>query len=126
MKKLITITVIIIVAACFLVAGSTRAEAMHNEREAALTAGMFLLGIPFMHAIAQEAIHHEHAYRHDDTPRYIERTKVVYVEPRYERMHRYRHHNRNCRHGWDSHEDRRGHDDSRRDSGRHNDSDRRR
>lgn len=121
MKKVITIMVIIMAAAGFLAAGSTRAEAMHNEPEAALAAGMFFLGIPVLHAIAQEAIHHEHAY----PPRYIERTKVVYVEPRRERIHRHRHHDRDCRHGWDRHEGGRGRGDSRRDSGRHDD-DRRR
>lgn len=126
MKKLITIMVIIMAAAGFLAAGSTRAEAMHREPEAALAAGMFFLGIPVLNAIAQEAIHHEQAYGHAYPPRYIERTKVVYVDPRRERMHRHRHHDRDCRHGWDRHEDGRGREDSRRDYGRHNDNDRHR
>ncbi len=111
-------------AAGFLVAGSTRAEAMHNESEAAIAAG-FLFGIPVIHAIAREAVLHEQAYGHAYPPRYIERTKVVYAEPRHKRMQRNRHrdHDRDCRHGWDRHDDRRGREDSRRDSHRHNDRD---
>ncbi|RJR20042.1 MAG: hypothetical protein C4581_04035 [Nitrospiraceae bacterium] len=126
MKKLITITVIIMVAAAFLVIGNTGAEAMNRESAVALTAGMVLMGIPVMHAIAHEAAHHARAYDYAFPPRYIERTKVVYVQPKHKRMHRHRDHDRDCRHGWDRHNDGRGHRDSHRDSRRHHNDDRRR
>lgn len=122
MKKLITIMVAIIVAAAFLAAGSTRAEAMHNESAVALTAGMVLLGIPVLHAIAHEAAHHDRAYGYVAPPRYIERTKVVYVAPKHKRIHRHRDHDR----GWDRHYDGRGQRDSHRDARSHHDDGRRR
>jgi hypothetical protein len=125
MKKFTSIIIIIIVAVGFLVAGSSRAEAMHNESAVALTAGMFLLGIPVIHAIAQEAIHHERAYIHAYPPRYIERTKIIYVGPVHKSIHRHGHrkHDRYCRHGWDRHKDGRGHEDSDGDSRGHHDDD---
>lgn len=120
MKKVITIILIVIVSAGFLVAGSTRAEAMDNEAAAVLTAGMFLMGIPIMHAIVRDAVHHGHAY---SPPRYIERTKIVYAEPRHYRKHRHGHrdHDRDCRHEGDRHKHRRGHKDAHRDSHRDHD-----
>jgi len=126
MKKFITTMVIIMIASGFLALGNTRAEAMHNESAVALTAGMFILGIPVIHAMAWEAAHHEHAYGHACPPRYIERTKVVYVEPRHKKMHRHRDHDRDSRHGWDRDNDGRRKGDSRKDSDRHNDYGRRR
>ncbi|MEW6600094.1 MAG: hypothetical protein AB1499_03910 [Nitrospirota bacterium] len=122
MKKSITIIVIIIAAAAFLAAGSTRAEAVDKEAAVALTAGMFLLGIPVMHAIAHEAAIHDRACYHPAPARYIERTKVVYAAPRHERDHRHRDH------GWERDRDRYRHmryEDSHRDSRRHDNNGRR-
>ena len=118
MKKLISIVVILMVAVAFLVVGNTKAEAMNNESAAVLTAGMVLLGIPVMHAIAMEAAHHDRAYGHAYAPpRYIERTKIVYVDPRHKRMQRHRMKEQwGTRHGWDRHQYGPGHKDSRRDS----------
>lgn len=118
MKKFMTIVVVIILTAAFLAAGSSRAEAMDRESAVALTAGMVLLGIPVMHAIAHEAAHHDQAYGHAYPPRIVERTKIVYVEPRHKKIHRHRHHYRDWDRRWDRDRDRRSRGDSDRDEHR--------
>jgi len=116
MKKIITITLIVLLAATFLIAGNERAEAMNNESAALLTAGLVLFGQPVVKAVAREIMYpggyYEPAYpahyrdRHEHT-RYIERTKVIYVEPRHQRLHRHRdwayergHRDEWCRHDY--------------------------
>lgn len=122
MKKSLTITFIFILAISFMAAGSTRAEAMNNESAALLTAGIVLLGIPVMQAMARDRGHHEQTYVYaTPPPRHVERTTVIYVQPQDERRHKhwrksykrgYRDDNRRheyYRGGHDAHEDSRGH-----------------
>lgn len=99
MKKFLTMTLIFILAISFLVVGNTRADAMNNESAALLTAGIVLLGIPVMSAIARETAYpgpaYAPAYRAQyreayPPPRYIEKTKIIYVQPKHKRHHRHR------------------------------------
>lgn len=103
MKRMITITIIFLVAVSFLLAGSNRAEAMHNDG-AKVTAGLTIVfGQPFVNAVARNVVyagpayapaHHVH-YRHAyPSTRHIERTKIIYGKPRHF-IHRHR--------GWDDH-----------------------
>lgn len=85
MKKLMSITVIMMLTVSFLVAGKRDADAMNNESAALLTAGIVLFSIPVMHAIAHSGTHHEPAYSYASPPRYIEKTKIIYVQPKYKR-----------------------------------------
>jgi hypothetical protein len=85
MKKLISITLIMMLTIAFLTIGSTRADAMDNESAALLTAGIVLLSLPVIYAIANSGPYHEPAYYHAGPPRYIERTRVIHAQPRYEK-----------------------------------------
>ncbi len=101
----------------FLVIGNTRASAMNNESAALLTAGIVLLGIPVMHAIAHGGGYPESAYSYAGPPRYIEKTKVIYVQPRHKkhRKHWKRSYERGYRREWKRQEYRRGMRDAHRD-----------
>lgn len=90
MKKLMSIIVIMMLTVSFLLVGNTKADAMNNESAALLTAGIVLLGVPVMHAIAHGGASPEPVYVHAGPPRYIEKTKVVYVQPKYKKHRRYR------------------------------------
>lgn len=79
MKKLLSITLIMMVTVSFLVVGSTNADAMNNESAALLTAGIILLSIPVMNAVVHGGTYPEPVYSHAGPPRYIEKTHVVYV-----------------------------------------------
>jgi hypothetical protein len=96
MKKTATIMFVFILAAGFLVAGGTRAEAMDHDPSAVLAGAAIILGIPVLHAIAHEAMYPGYAYvpasheyrRHVyAAPVYIERTKIVYAQPMHRRPH---------------------------------------
>lgn len=118
MKKFITITVIFMLAVSFLLAGNTKAEAMNNESAALLTAGIVLLGVPVMRAIAREVTYPQPAYVYAaPPPRYIERTKIIYVQPRHKKHHRHwpRGYARGYRDEWNFLEYRRGRHDARED-----------
>ncbi len=114
MKKLISITVIMILTVSFLVVGNTDADAMNNESAALLTAGIVLLGIPVMNAIAHGNTYPEPAYSYASPPRYIEKTKIIYVQPQY-RKHRGRSYERGYRKEWKRIQYRRGMRDARHD-----------
>ena len=88
MKKLISITVVLMLTVSFLVVGSTNADAMNNESAALLTAGIVLLGMPVMNAIAHGGTYPEPAYSYASPPRYVEKTKIIYVQPQYRKQHR--------------------------------------
>lgn len=117
MKKLLSITVIMMLTVSFLVIGSTNADAMNNESAALLTAGIVLLGIPVMHSIAHGGTYVEPVYSYASPPRYIERTKIIYVQPRYQKHHRHwrRPYERGYRHEWKRLEYREGRRDARHD-----------
>ncbi len=83
MKKLMSITVIMILTVSFLVVGSTNADAMNNESAALLTAGIVLLGIPVMNALAHGGAYPEPVYSHAGPPRYIEKTNIIYIQPKH-------------------------------------------
>ena len=117
MKKLMTIMVIIILTVSFLVVGNSDADAMNNESAAMLTAGIVLFGIPVMNALANGGTYREPAYSHTGPPRYIERTKVIYVQPKHKkhRRHLRKSYRRGYRQEWKRQEHRRGRRDARRD-----------
>ena len=117
MKKLMTITVIMMLTVSFLAIGAKNADAMNNESAALLTAGIILLGIPVMNAIANEGTYTEPAYYYDRPPRYIEKTKVVYVQPKYKKHRRQwaRPYKRAYRQEWKRQQYRRGMRDARQD-----------
>ncbi len=125
MKKLMSIMVMIILTVSFLVVGNTDADAMNNESAAMLTAGIVLLGIPFMNALAYGETYPEPAHSYAGPPRYIEKTKVIYVQPKYKK-HR-RHWRNGYRRGYrqelNKQEYRRGKRDARRDYRRERDYD---
>ena len=117
MKKLISITVIMMLAVSFLVAGNTNADAMNNESAALLTAGIVLFGIPLMGAIAHGGTYPEPAYAYSGPPRYVEKTKIIYVQPGYKKHRRHwaRPHKRGYRQEWKRLQYRRGMRDARHD-----------
>ena len=80
--------IIMMLAVSFLVVGITNADAMNNESAALLTAGIVLLGIPVMNAIAHGGTYPEPAYSYASPPRYIEKTKIIYVQPKYQKHRR--------------------------------------
>jgi hypothetical protein len=117
MKKLISITVIMILTVSFLVVGNTNADAMNNESAALLTAGIVLLGIPVMKAMTYGGTYPEPTYSYARPPRYIEKTKIIYVQPKH-RKHRKHFSNayeRGYRKGWKRQQFRRGMRDARHD-----------
>jgi len=119
MKKLISIMLIMILTVAFLTIGSTKADAMDNDSAALLTAGIVLLSVPVIYAIANSGRHHEPAYYHAGPPRYTERTRVIYSQPRYENYCGHgnwaRPYTRSYRQDWKRHEYRRVSRDAHRD-----------
>jgi hypothetical protein len=89
MKKLMSITVIMMLTVSFLVIGTNNADAMNNESAALLTAGIVLLSIPVMNAIAHGGTYTEPAYSYASPPRYIEKTNIIYVQPKYKKNRRH-------------------------------------
>jgi len=87
MKKLMSITIIMMLTVSFMVIGNSNADAMNNESAALLTAGIVLLGIPVMNAIAHGGSYSEPAYSYASPPRYVEKTKIIYVQPK-DKKHR--------------------------------------
>jgi len=73
----------------FLVVGNTNADAMNNESAALLTAGIVLFSIPVMNALAHRGAYPEPAYSHAAPPRYVEKTKIIYVQPKYKKHRRH-------------------------------------
>jgi hypothetical protein len=86
MKKLLSIMVILMLMVTFLVIGNTDADAMNNESAALVTAGIVLIGI---HALTQGRPYPEPAYTYAGPPRYIEKTKIIYVQPKYKKHRRH-------------------------------------
>ena len=125
MKKLMSITVIMMLTVSFLVVGNTNADAMNNESAALLTAGIVLLGIPVMNAMAHGGTYPEPAYSYASPPRYIEKTKIIYVQPKYRKHHRGRakSYERGYRKEWKRQQSRRGMRDARHDYRRGHDYD---
>ncbi len=124
MKKLMSIMVIIILTVSFLVVGAVKADARNNESAALLTAGLVLLSIPVMHAIAHSGPYGEPAYSYDP-PQYVERTKIIYVQPKHKKYRRHwkKSYKRGYRQEWKRQEYRRGKRDARRDYRRERDYD---
>ncbi|MDH4233399.1 MAG: hypothetical protein OEW04_15390 [Nitrospirota bacterium] len=106
MKKLISISLALVLAGGLLLTDTEKAEAMNNESAALLTASIVLLGIPVVHAITHDHVRPAPVY----AAPYPVQTTVVYTAPRYERHQRHDW-ERSHRHkrGWHKH--RRGHDD---------------
>ncbi len=114
MKKLMSIMVIMILTVSFLVVGNTNANAMNNESAALLTAGIVLLGIPVMNAMVHRGTYPEPAYSYARPPRYIEKTKIIYVQPKH-RKHFAKAYERGYRKEWRRQQFRRGMRDARHD-----------
>ncbi len=89
MKKLMSVMVIMMLTVSFMVIGINNADAMNNESAALLTAGIVLLGIPVMHAIAHRGTYMGPAYSYAIPPRYIEKTNIIYVQPKYQKHRRH-------------------------------------
>jgi hypothetical protein len=125
MKKLMSITVIMMLTVTLLVVGNTNADAMNNESAALLTAGIVLLGIPVMNAIAHRGTYPESAYSYASPPRYTEKTKIIYVQPKYKRHRRHwgKSYERGYRQEWKRLQYRRGMRDARHDYRRSRDYD---
>ena len=83
MKKLISISLALVLAGGLLLTGNTKAEAMNNESAALLTASIVLLGIPVVHALT-----HDHVRHAVYAGPYPVQTTVVYTAPRHERYNR--------------------------------------
>lgn len=117
MKKLISLTVIMMLTVSFLVIGNTHANAMNNESAALLTAGIVLFGIPVINAIAQGGTYPEPAYSYARPERYIEKTKIIYVQPKYKKHRRHwaKSYERGYRREWKRLQYRRGMRDAHRD-----------
>ena len=100
-----------------LAIGANKADAMNNESAALLTAGIILLGIPVMNAIANEGAYTEPAYYNAGPPRYIEKTQIVYVQPKYKKHRRHwaKPYKRGYRQEWKRQQYRRGMRDARHD-----------
>ena len=88
MKKLISASLVLVLAGGLLLAGNTKAEAMNNESAALLAASLVLFGLPVINAVA-----HDHygpspvyagAYYYDSYP---VQTRLIYRAPRYERYY---------------------------------------
>jgi hypothetical protein len=128
MKRMVTITIIILLAVSFLVAGSRRAEAAHSDAPRVLAGLTIVFGLPVVNAVAREVVytgpsyapaspvHYRHAY---PTTRYFERTKMTYGKPGHF-MHRHteRDQGKRYRNEWRRHENRHDRDDARRDHSR--------
>jgi len=125
MKKLMSITVVMMLTVTLLVVGNTNADAMNNESAALLTAGIVLFGIPVMNAIAQGGTYPEPAYSYASPPRYIEKTKIIYVQPKYKKHRRHwgKAYERGYRQEWKRQQYRRGMRDARHDNRRGRDYD---
>ena len=109
--------VIMILTVSFLVIGTNNADAMNNESAALLTAGIILFGIPVMNAIANEGAYTQAAYYYPNPRRYVERTKIVYVQPNHKKHRRYwaKPYKRGYRQEWKRQQNRRGMRDARQD-----------
>jgi hypothetical protein len=117
MKKLMTIMVIIILTVSFLVVSNTKADAMNNESAAMLTAGIVLFGMPVINSLVNGGTYREPAYTYAGPPRIIERTKVIYVQPKHKKHRRHwrKAYRRGYRQEWKRQEYRSGRHDARRD-----------
>jgi hypothetical protein len=120
MKKILSITLIMMVTVSFLVVGSTNADAMNNESAALLTAGIVLLSIPVVSAIARGGTYAEPAYSHAGRSWYVEKTHVVYVQTKNKRHpgQLAKSHKRGYRRDWKRIQHERGRRDARRDERR--------
>lgn len=124
MKKLLSLSLALILAGSFLMAGNTKAEAMNEE--AALVAGAILLGPPFIWAMTHGRYYGPApVYAGGYYDSYPGQTRVIYRTPRYGRYYgRYWGKGYGYERGWREHSDhreyRRDRDDGRRRySGRH-------
>ncbi len=134
MKKLVSLTVIFMLAISFLIIGNTKAEAMNNESAAMLAGAIALFGKPVLNAIAQDVMYPGQAYAPAypaqyryayPATRYIERTEIIYVQPEHKRFcrHRWGAYKRGYRDEWRHHEYRRGREDAHNDYRHHDDDD---
>ncbi len=103
MKKIITISMVFILACSFLFIGNTKAEAMNNESAAMLAGAIAIFGKPVLNAIGREifypAPYYDNSYYGDSyysnyysdypTSYYPARTTIIYTSPGYSRHYRY-------------------------------------
>ena len=90
MKKLLSLSLALILAGGLILAENSKAEAMNNESAALLTASLVLFGLPIVSAITHDHYRPAPAYSgvYYADP-YPVRTRVIYTAPRYERHQRY-------------------------------------
>ena len=112
MKKLITISMLLMLACSFLFIENTKAEAMNNESAAMLAGAIALFGRPVLNAISREvfypAPYYDSSYYGDSyysnyypgySTYYPARTRIIYTSPGYSRH--YRHGRDSYERGWD-------------------------
>jgi hypothetical protein len=86
MKKLLSISLVLILSGGLFLTESKKAEAMNNESTALLTASLVLFGIPIVSAITHDHYRPAPVYAgvyYDDS--YPVQTRIIYRTPRYER-----------------------------------------
>lgn len=102
MKKIITISMVLILACSFSLTGNLKAEAMNNESAAMLAGAIAIFGKPVLNAIGREifypAPYYDSSYYNDSynsnyysdysTYYYPNRTRIIYISPGYSRHHR--------------------------------------
>jgi len=111
MKKLITISMLLMLACSFLFIENTKAEAMNNESAAMLAGAIALFGRPVLNAISREvfypAPYYDSSYYGDSyysnyypgySTYYPARTRIIYTSPGYSRH--YRHGRDSYERGW--------------------------
>ncbi|RMG04238.1 MAG: hypothetical protein D6726_03840 [Nitrospirae bacterium] len=100
MKKVVIITLLAVALVSVTFATPDDASAMNNESAALLTAGIVLLGIPIMNAIAQESQpHHERVY-YNAPERVVYKKVYIYEEAPGWRKHRRHAYRRGWRDEW--------------------------
>jgi hypothetical protein len=82
MKKILTISVCLIIVCSFLLIGNTRADAMNNESAAMLAGAIALFGRPILNSIANDVFYYSYS-----TFTYPARTRVKHFYPGHRRYY---------------------------------------
>lgn len=88
MKKLLSISIVFILACSLLLIGGTRADAMNNESAALLAGAIALFGPPVLNAMTAGAFYTTPVH-YSSYPRayYPVRTEVIYAYPGYRKCY---------------------------------------
>ena len=90
MKKFVSVSLAVVLAAGLFLSGNSKAEAMNNVSAALLTASLVLFGLPFVAAVTRDPYRPAPVYGVPfAVDPYPVHTTVIYKTPRYERDHRH-------------------------------------